>query len=101
MNVDGMVHCLFSKSSSIGVFWNANDDGDQTDSSDVDFAGIYQSRFNEQRALSVLARTFRSDIHSAVSTKLIDTNQLELTMLAGSRIVYESRLENFPPSVSC
>ncbi|MFN7288986.1 MAG: hypothetical protein ACK5YR_23960 [Pirellula sp.] len=54
----------------------------------LDFASIYQGRFNDQRTMSLLSRTFRSDLHTARSVNLSDANHLELTTLAGTRIVY-------------
>ncbi|MCU0720520.1 MAG: hypothetical protein MUC83_12500 [Pirellula sp.] len=58
----------------------------------LDFASIYQGRFNDQRSISLLSRHFRGDFHSARTTSLIDSNRLELTTLTGARIVY--RIEN-------
>jgi hypothetical protein len=58
----------------------------------LDFASIYQGRFNDQRTMSLLSRHFRSDLHSARATNWIDASRLELTTLAGTRIVY--RIEN-------
>jgi hypothetical protein len=58
----------------------------------LDFASIYQGRFNDQRTVSRLFRDFRSDVHTARSTNLIAPSLLELDTLAGMRIVY--RIEN-------
>lgn len=58
----------------------------------LDFASIYQGRFNDQRTVSLLSRHFRGDIHSARDTNLIEPSRMELTTLTGSRIVY--RIEN-------
>ena len=58
----------------------------------LDFASIYQGRFNDQRTMSLLSRTFRSDVHTTLSANLSDPKHLELTTLAGTRIVY--RIEN-------
>jgi hypothetical protein len=58
----------------------------------LDFASVYQGRFNDQRTISRLFRDFRSDVHSARTTNLIEPTRLELETLTGSRIVY--RIEN-------
>ncbi len=58
----------------------------------LDFAKIYQGRFNDQRTVSLLSRHFRSDIHSTRDTNLINPSRMELTTLTGARIVY--RIEN-------
>lgn len=58
----------------------------------LDFASIYQGRFNDQRTVSRLFRDFRSDVHSARTTNLIDATRLELETYAGRKIFY--RIEN-------
>lgn len=52
------------------------------------FASTYQNSFNDQRVKSLLARQFRTDVHEALTAKLVDENQLELKTLSNSRIVY-------------
>ena len=54
----------------------------------LDFASVYQGRFNDQRTTSRLFRYFRSDVHSSRTTNLIEPSRLELETLAGARIVY-------------
>jgi hypothetical protein len=54
----------------------------------LDFASIYQGRFNDQRTVSRLFRDFRSDVHTAYTTNLIEPSVLELDTLAGTHIVY-------------
>lgn len=58
----------------------------------LDFASVYQGRFNDQRTISRLFRDFRSDVHSARTTNLLDPTRLELNTLAGTTITY--RIEN-------